>query len=110
MLWLVVEEIAERMSDGRSLEQVGRDLVQQRLERVVVVLVDEDDVHVGVLQLPGRADAGEASAQDHDARPRSSVCAITPHRNAEVYIFGERAETPSLRDGDGPPRGRARLA
>ena len=38
---LVVEEIAQRMSDGRGLEQVGRDLVQERLEGVVVVLVDE---------------------------------------------------------------------
>src|SRR6185437_3219590 len=91
-------------SDGRPLEQVGRDLVQQRLERVVVVLVDEDDVHVGVLQLPGRADAGEAPAQDHHAPPRGAGCAISPHRDAEIYISArEREETVSLRDGAGPP-------
>ena len=32
------------MADGRRLEQVGRDLVEQRLERVVVVPVDQHDV------------------------------------------------------------------
>ena len=50
-----------------GLEQIGRDLVEQRLEGVVVVLVDEHDVDVGVLQLAGRADAGEAAAEDEDA-------------------------------------------
>ena len=38
---LVVEEVAERVADGRLLEQARRHLVQQRLERVVVVLVHE---------------------------------------------------------------------
>ena len=47
-----------------SLEQVGRDLVQERLEGVVVVLVDEHDVDVGVLQLPRSADPGEPAAED----------------------------------------------
>ena len=70
---LVVEEVAQRMADGSRLEQAGRDLVQERLERVVVVLVDEHDVGVGVLQLPRGADSGEASAEDQDARPRSAV-------------------------------------
>ena len=42
------------MADRRRLEQVGRDLVEQRLEGVVVVLVDEDDVDVGVLRACAR--------------------------------------------------------
>src|SRR4029434_5425175 len=45
---LLVEEIADRMADRRLLEQPGRDLVEQRLESVVVVLVDEDDVDVAL--------------------------------------------------------------
>ena len=45
-----------------------RELVEERLERVVVVPVDEHDVGVGVLQLLHGADAGEAAAEDHDAR------------------------------------------
>ena len=52
------------MADGRLLEQVGRDLVEQRLEGVVVVPVDEHDVDIGVLELARRADAGEAAAED----------------------------------------------
>ena len=66
---VLVEEIAQRVPHLGGLQQVGRELVEQRLERVVVVLVDEDDIGVGVLQRPGRADAGEASAEDDDTRP-----------------------------------------
>ena len=63
---LVVEQVAQRMAAGRRLQQVGGDLVQQRLERVVVVPVDEHDVHVGVLELAGRTHAPEAAAEDED--------------------------------------------
>ena len=65
---LLVEEVADRVSDGRLLEQAGRDLVEQRLEGVVVVLVDEDDVSAALLQLLGGADPGEAAAEDEDTR------------------------------------------
>ena len=49
-------------------EQSGRDLVQQRLERAVVVLVDQDDLGVGVLELPCGADSREPTAEDENAR------------------------------------------
>ena len=65
---LVVEEITQRMPDRGRLEQRGCDLVEQRLERVVVVLVDHHDVDVRLLQRPGGADAGEAASEDQDAR------------------------------------------
>ena len=73
-LWIVVfswrcEQVAERVSDGRRLEQAGGELVQQRLEGVVVVPVDEHDVGVRVLQLLRGADPGEPAAEDQDARP-----------------------------------------
>jgi hypothetical protein len=63
---LLVEEIADRMSYGGRLEQVGRHLVQQRLERVVIVLVDEDDVRIDVSQCSRRADPCEPSAEDQN--------------------------------------------
>ena len=44
------------MSDRGRLEEPGRELVEERLERVVVVPVDEDDVGVGFLQLLCGAD------------------------------------------------------
>ena len=65
---LVVEEVADRVADGRRLEQARRDLVQERLERVVVVLVDEHDVDVGLVQLVRGTDPGEAAAENEDPR------------------------------------------
>src|SRR5262245_32174888 len=67
---LVVEEVADRMPDRGLLQEARRDLVQERLEGVVVVLVDEHDVDVGLLQLLGRADPAKAASEDEDARPR----------------------------------------
>ena len=65
---LVLDEVAERVPHGRRLEQARRQLVQQRLERVVVVLVDENDVDVGLLQLVRGTDPGEAAAENEDQR------------------------------------------
>ena len=65
---LVLDEIAERASHGRRLEQPRRQLVEQRLEGVVVVPIDENDVDVGLLQLVGGTDPGEAAAENEDPR------------------------------------------
>jgi len=59
------------MSDCRGFEQVGGDLVEERLEGVVVVLVDENDVDVGILQFPCGTEPCKASPEDQDARPLS---------------------------------------
>ena len=62
------------MADRRLLEQARGHLVEQRLEGVVVVLVDQHDVGVALLQLLRGADPGEAAAEDEDARtPTVSV-------------------------------------
>ena len=66
---LALEQVAERVSDRGRLEQAGGELVEQRLEGVVVVPVDEHDLGVRVLQLLRGADPGEASAEDQDAWP-----------------------------------------
>ena len=65
------------MSYGRRLEQPRRQLVEQRLERVVVVLVHDNDVDVGVLQLPGGTDPGEAAAENE--HPRSLAAGGVRH-------------------------------
>ena len=64
---LVVHEVADRMPDAALVQQPSRELVQQRLEGVVVVPVDEDDVDIRVLQSVRSADACEASSEDEDA-------------------------------------------
>ena len=74
---LVLDEVAERVPHGRRLEQACRQLVQQRLEGVVVVLVDENDVDVGLLQLVRGTDPGEAAAENED--PRSFAGCLVRH-------------------------------
>ena len=68
---LVVEEVAQRMPDSRRFEQIRGDLVEQWLERVIVVLVDQDDIDIGVLQLLSGAEAREATSEDEHARSRT---------------------------------------
>ena len=65
------------MPDRRRLEQPRRELVEERLEGVVVVLVDEHDVDVGLLQRSRGADAGEPAAEDDDAATRTAACLLT---------------------------------
>ena len=72
-LWIVVlsltlEEVTERVADSSRLEQAGGELVEQRLEGVVVVPVDEHDVGICVLQLLRRSDSPEPATEDQDPR------------------------------------------
>ena len=76
---LLVHEVANRVADRRLLEQPRRHLVQERLERVVVVLVDEDDVDVALLELLRGADAGEAAAQHEDTGTRAVAAVDCAH-------------------------------
>jgi hypothetical protein len=64
---LVLHQVAERVPHGRRLEKAGRELVEERLEGVVVVPVDEHDVDVRAPERAGCADAGEASSEHEDA-------------------------------------------
>src|SRR5271166_1677679 len=56
------------MPDRRGLEQIGRHLIQQRLEGVVVVLIDQHDINLSVLQCLRCPQSGEPSTEDHNAR------------------------------------------
>ena len=68
---LILDEIAERVPDGRRLEKARGDLIQERLEGVVVVPVHEHDVDGCLLQLARSPDTGETAAEHYDTRPRS---------------------------------------
>ena len=57
--------VAQHGRDGAGRQDPGRHLVEQRLEEVVVPLVDERDVEVGPSEQPGSRQAAEPAA-DHD--------------------------------------------
>jgi hypothetical protein len=65
---LAVEQVTKRVPGGALGEQVGGDLLQQRLEREIIVSVDDDHVDVRLAQLPRGTDPREPPAQDKDAR------------------------------------------
>ena len=92
---LVVEEVTDRMADRRLLQQARRDLVQEGLERVVVVLVDEHDVDVALVQLLGGADSGEAAAEDEDALAGAVRVVSSAHVPSHGTARPSRAVTPS---------------
>ena len=99
---LAVQQVTQRVADRRRLEQAGRELVEERLEGVVVVPVDEHDVGVRVLELLRRADAGEAAAENENALPfvgahLQPALTLRPEgrrRIAQSGRFGERAMRP----------------
>jgi hypothetical protein len=62
---LAAEDPADRERDVRRGQRGRRHLVQQRLEQVVVVLVDEDHVDRAAVQLLHQVDPGEPGT-DHD--------------------------------------------
>jgi hypothetical protein len=54
--------------DVAGVQAGGRDLVQQRVERVVRVTVDQGDVDVSALELADGGDAAESTPDDHHMR------------------------------------------
>ena len=67
---LVAHQVTQGMPHGGGLDETGGELVEQGLKRVVAVAVDQDHLRVRLLELLRRADTGEASAEDQDARAR----------------------------------------
>ena len=85
---VVCEQIAQGMPDSCLVEQPGGELVEERLEGVVVVPVDENDLGVGVLELLRRADSGEPAAEDQDTRT-----SVTGHRDLQLLQVVARFPT-----------------
>ena len=62
------EDGAQRLGDLTRLEGAGRDLVEERLEEMVVAPVDERHLDLRrVSELAGRIQPAEATADDDDA-------------------------------------------
>ena len=63
---VAVQDVADRRRDLPFGQDPGRDLVQQRLEQVVVPAVDHGDVDVRPFEEPGGEQPAEAAADnDH---------------------------------------------
>ena len=87
-------DLAQRVGDVAGRQHRRRDLVEERLELVVVVLVDERDVQVLALgELPGTGDAGEPATDDHDAL-----------RAARRRVPGRRRPVTPAQASEGPTR------
>ena len=67
---LLSQNPADRRRDVAGREPGGRDLIEQRLEDVMVVPVDERDVDRRLRERLGGAQAAEPAADDDDARTR----------------------------------------
>ena len=70
------QDLAKRGRDGPLREDARGELVQQRLERMVIGAVEQLDLHIHAPQEPGRKEAPEAAAHDHDAVALCR-CAVT---------------------------------
>ena len=78
---------ADRVGDVLGIQAGGRDLVQQRLERVEVVGVEQCHVDPCAEQRPRRSEAAEAGTDDDDVRSparadarRARPSLVHPHR------------------------------
>ena len=81
---LVAQHVAQRRRDVSLGEDPRRELVEQRLEQVVVGPVDERDVDVGPPQPLGGGESAEAAADDHHLVPASRSRAIHLSRRPSV--------------------------
>ena len=63
------QDVPQRRRDLTGREDAGRDLVQQRLEQVVVAAVDQRDVDRQLSEEAARRQPAEAAADDDDAMP-----------------------------------------
>src|SRR5262245_3592250 len=65
---LAPQDAADRRGDVSGRQPGGRDLIEQRLEEVIVVAIDDGDVERCSRQLLGRRQPAESRPDDHDAR------------------------------------------
>ena len=68
---LPAEDLADRRGDVGGRETGRRNLIEKRLEQMVVVAVDHDEVDRRLPKRFRRGEAGEARSDDDDARART---------------------------------------
>src|SRR5690606_25792785 len=67
-VFLVVDDRTDRPRNVRGRQRRRRGLVQERLEAMVIVLIDNDDLDRRAGERIGRLEPAEARADDYDAR------------------------------------------
>ncbi len=75
---LLAQDVADRRGDQRRRQPGGRDLVQQRLEQMMVAAIDERDLDRLACKRPRRREAAETAADDDDVRD---------HGNSEIIVI-----------------------
>src|SRR5262249_25725010 len=99
---VLAESLADVERDVARGELRCRDLVQQRLELMVVVLVDQGGPDVVLRQLPRASEPRESRPDDHDARGRTWLVGLGGHGTSGVT---GQASQRSRRDASIPPKG-----
>ena len=97
---LPAEDRAERGADFLWRQVAGADLVEQRLERVIVVAVDDRDVSVGVTQRPCHVQAREARTDDQDPRAHRPASLSCRERRMHVSVLSPGTTVSEIRQGD----------
>ena len=65
---LMAQDPADRRRHIARRQRRGRDLIEQRLEQMVVVAIEERDLRVRAGERARRMQTAESAADDHDAR------------------------------------------
>ena len=66
-VFLVAQDVAQRFRDVRRRERRGRDLIEQRLEEVMILAIEERDAHADLAERLRGLQSAEAAADDDDA-------------------------------------------
>jgi len=61
------------------MQSRGRDLVEKGLKQVMVMLVDQDDVGVGIAKRARSGNTGETAPYDHDPWLSQIHAGSSPH-------------------------------
>jgi hypothetical protein len=68
-------QLSDRRRDFRWRKHGRRDLIEQRLEDVMISPIDQNHIRIGTPKRLSRSRPGEAGANDHDPQP-ANVAAI----------------------------------
>ncbi len=84
---LTAQNGACRFRDLLGFEARGRDLIEQRLEEVVVVAIDEHDLYRRATQRPGGIQPSESRADDDDGRGGRHSFARLANSHIPIIVF-----------------------
>ena len=75
----VAKQSADRKGDVAGREAGRRDLIEERLEQVIVVAIDQCDVDRLILQVARASQAAEPGADDYDVRTFARQHRLAPN-------------------------------